>query len=77
MARDGREHLLPLVSLFALAGGVLDPMIGSDRAPAAIEAVLDISAAEVAGSKPTRPPSHSTPARACQLHYCPDDSGPL
>ena len=50
LARDGREHLLPLVNVFALAGGALDHIIDV-IGRAAIEAVLDISAADVAGEK--------------------------
>ena len=50
LARDGREHLLPLVNVFALAGGALDGIIDL-IGRAAIEAVLDISAAEVAGER--------------------------
>ena len=50
LARDGREHLLPLVNVFALAGGALDQIIDV-IGRAAIEAVLDISAADVAGEK--------------------------
>ena len=50
LARDGREHLLPLVNAFALAGGALDHIIDV-IGRAAIEAVLDISAADVAGEK--------------------------
>ena len=48
--RQGREHLLPLVNVFALAGGALDRIIDV-IGRAAIEAVLDISAAEVAGER--------------------------
>ena len=50
LARDGREHLLPLANVFALAGGALDGIIDL-IGRAAIEAVLDISAAEVAGER--------------------------
>ena len=50
LARDGREHLLPLVNAFALAGGALDHIIDV-IGRAAIEAVLEISAADVAGEK--------------------------
>ena len=46
----GRKHLLPLVNVFALAGGALDQIIDV-IGRAAIEAVLAISAAEVAGQK--------------------------
>ena len=50
LATDGREHLLPLVNVFALAGGALDQIIDV-IGRAAIEAVLEISAAEVAGQR--------------------------
>ncbi len=50
LARDGREHLLPLVNVFALAGGALDQIIDV-IGRAAIEAVLEIGAAEVAGER--------------------------
>jgi len=50
LAKDGREHLLPLVNVFALAGGALDGIIDV-IGRAAIEAVLDIGAAEVAGER--------------------------
>ena len=50
LATDGREHLLPLVNVFALAGGALDQIIDV-IGRAAIEAVLEISAAEVAGPR--------------------------
>ncbi|MDE0395532.1 MAG: hypothetical protein OYK82_12230 [Gammaproteobacteria bacterium] len=50
LAREGREHLLPLVNVFALAGGALDHIIDV-IGRAAIEAVLEISAGEVAGEK--------------------------
>ena len=50
LARDGREHLLPLVNVFALAGGALDQIIDV-IGRAAIEAVLDISVTEVAGER--------------------------
>ena len=46
----GRKHLLPLVNVFALAGGALDQIIDV-IGRAAIEALLEISAAEVAGQK--------------------------
>ena len=50
LAGSGREHLLPLVDVFALAGGALDEIIDV-IGRAAIEAVLEISAAEVAGER--------------------------
>ena len=50
LAKDGRDYLLPLVNVFALAGGALDQIIDV-IGRAAIEAVLDISAADVAGEK--------------------------
>ena len=50
LAKDGRDYLLPLVNVFALAGGALDHIIDV-IGRAAIEAVLDISAADVAGEK--------------------------
>ena len=50
LATDGREHLVPLVNVFALAGGALDQIIDV-IGRAAIEAVLEISAAEVAGQR--------------------------
>ena len=50
LAGDGREHLLPLVNVFALVGGALDQIIDV-IGRAAIEGVLEISAAEVAGQK--------------------------
>ena len=50
LARDGRGHQLPLVNVFALAGGALDHIINV-IGRAAIEAVLGISAAEVAGER--------------------------
>ena len=50
LATDGREHPLQLVNVFALAGGALDHIIDV-TGRAAIEAVLDISAAGVAGEK--------------------------
>ena len=50
LATDGREHLLPLVNVFALAGGALDQIIDVIGREA-IEAVLEISAAEVAGQR--------------------------
>ena len=50
LAKDGRDYLLPLVNVFALAGGALDQIIDV-TGRAAIEAVLDISAADVAGEK--------------------------
>ena len=50
LASDGREHLLPLVNVFALAGGALDGIIDA-VGRAAIEAVLDISGAEVVGER--------------------------
>ena len=50
LAKDGRDYLLPLVNVFALAGGALDQIVDVIRR-AAIEAVLDISAADVAGEK--------------------------
>ena len=46
LAKDGRDYLLPLVNVFALAGGALDQII--DVIGRAIEAVLDI---DVAGEK--------------------------
>ena len=50
LAKDGRDYLLPLVNVFALAGGALDQIIDV-IGRAAIGAVLDISAANVAGEK--------------------------
>ena len=50
LAKDGRDYLLSLVNVFALAGGALDQIIDV-IGRAAIEAVLDISAADVAGEK--------------------------
>ena len=50
LAKDGREYLLPLVNVFALAGGALDQIIDV-TGRAAIEAVLEISAADVAGER--------------------------
>ena len=50
LAKDGRELLLPLVNVFALAGGALDEIIDV-IGRAAIEAVLEISAADVAGER--------------------------
>ena len=44
------SYLLPLVNVFALAGGALDHIIDV-IGRAAIEAVLDISAVDVAGEK--------------------------
>ena len=50
LAKDERAHLLPLVNVFALTGGALDGIIDA-VGRAAIEAVLDISAAEIAGER--------------------------
>ena len=50
LSRDGREHLLPLVNVFALAGGALDGIIDV-IGRTAIEAVLEIGAAEIAGER--------------------------
>ena len=50
LAKEGGEHLFPLVNVFALAGGALDQIIDV-IGRAAIEAVLDISAAAVAGQR--------------------------
>ena len=50
LAKDGRDYLLPLVNVFALAGGALDQIIDV-IGRAVIEAVLDISAADIAGEK--------------------------
>ena len=50
LATDGREQLLPLVNVFALAGGALDQIIDV-IGRAAIKVVLEISAAEVAGQR--------------------------
>lgn len=47
LAREDREHLLPPINVFALAGRALDQIIDG----AAIEVVLEISAGEVAGEK--------------------------
>ena len=58
---DGRERLLPLMNVFALAGGALDHIIDV-IGRAAIAAVLDISAAEVAGER--RPGKKRDPAAA-------------
>ena len=60
LAKDGRDYLLPLVNVFVLAGGALDQIIDV-IGRAAIEAVLDISAADVAGEKQ---PGRSGRARA-------------
>lgn len=48
LATDGREHLLPVVNIFALAFRALDQVIDV-IGRAAIEAVQEISATEVAG----------------------------
>ena len=48
LARESREQLLPLVNVVALVGGALDHIIDV-TAPTAVEAVLEISAGEVAG----------------------------
>lgn len=50
LAGDGREHLLPLVSVFALATRALDQII-EVIGRAANGAMPEISAAEVAGQK--------------------------
>ena len=50
LAKDGRELLLPLVNVFALAGGALDEIVDV-VGRAAIEAVLEISAADMAGER--------------------------